>query len=141
MGLFIRRSIKSTKVVLNPEEPVIFVSCERWWYFVSLPSLLGCISIFFPRVDLGFMDIFVDRFSCLRLLDDLPGLFKQQILPERLEKISLSSCDSCHASAVASPEYAYTMALLGEHPRVMATVGEDFTEYRQWLEGKVSIPP
>jgi adenosine kinase len=28
------------------------------------------------------------------------------------------------------------MALLGERPRVMATVGEDFEEYRHWLEGK-----
>jgi len=35
-----------------------------------------------------------------------------------------------------APNIAYTMALLGEHPRVMATVGEDFNEYRQWLESK-----
>jgi len=28
------------------------------------------------------------------------------------------------------------MALLGERPRVMATVGEDFEEYRAWLEAK-----
>jgi adenosine kinase len=28
------------------------------------------------------------------------------------------------------------MALLGEKPRVMATVGEDFAEYRSWLESK-----
>jgi adenosine kinase len=28
------------------------------------------------------------------------------------------------------------MALLGEHPRVMATVGEDFSDYRNWLESK-----
>ena len=28
------------------------------------------------------------------------------------------------------------MALLGERPRVMATVGEDFWDYRNWLESK-----
>jgi adenosine kinase len=28
------------------------------------------------------------------------------------------------------------MALLGEKPRVMATVGEDFLDYRNWLESK-----
>jgi adenosine kinase len=28
------------------------------------------------------------------------------------------------------------MALLGERPRVMATVGEDFEDYRAWLEAK-----
>ena len=31
---------------------------------------------------------------------------------------------------------AYTMALLGEKPRVMATVGEDFGDYRAWLDSK-----
>ena len=35
-----------------------------------------------------------------------------------------------------APNIAYTMALLGERPRVMATVGEDFEEYRAWLEAK-----
>ncbi len=65
-----------------------------------------------------------------------PGLFKEQILPERLEKISLSflvDSMSRQRGGVA-PNIAYTMALLGERPRVMATVGEDFGEYRQFLE-------
>jgi adenosine kinase len=35
-----------------------------------------------------------------------------------------------------APNIAYTMALLGTKPRVMATVGEDFMDYRQWLESK-----
>lgn len=65
-----------------------------------------------------------------------PGLFKEQILPERLEKISLSflvDSMSKQRGGIA-PNIAYTMALLGERPRVMATVGEDFEEYRAWLE-------
>jgi adenosine kinase len=65
-----------------------------------------------------------------------PGLFKEQILPERLEKISLSflvDSMSRQRGGVA-PNIAYTMALLGERPRVMATVGEDFTDYRAFLE-------
>ena len=33
-----------------------------------------------------------------------------------------------------APNIAYTMALLGEKPRIMATVGEDFAEYRAWLD-------
>jgi adenosine kinase len=67
-----------------------------------------------------------------------PGLFKEQILPERLEKISLSflvDSMSRQRGGVA-PNIAYTMALLGERPRVMATVGEDFVEYRACLEEK-----
>jgi adenosine kinase len=33
-----------------------------------------------------------------------------------------------------APNIAYSMALLGGKPRVMATVGEDFADYRAWLE-------
>jgi adenosine kinase len=35
-----------------------------------------------------------------------------------------------------APNIAYSMALLGERPRVMATVGEDFGDYRAWLDSK-----
>jgi len=84
------------------------------------------------------MDILLTGSVAYDYLMTFPGLFKQQILPERLEKISLSflvDSMSRQRGGIA-PNIAYTMALLGEHPRVMATVGEDFTEYRQWLEGK-----
>jgi adenosine kinase len=67
-----------------------------------------------------------------------PGYFKEQILPERLESISLSflvDSMSKQRGGIA-PNIAYTMALLGARPRVMATVGEDFEEYRAWLESK-----
>jgi adenosine kinase len=67
-----------------------------------------------------------------------PGLFKEQILPERLASISLSflvDSMSRQRGGVA-PNIAYSMALLGEHPHIMATVGEDFEEYRLWLEDK-----
>jgi adenosine kinase len=67
-----------------------------------------------------------------------PGLFKEQILPERLASISLSflvDSMSRQRGGVA-PNIAYSMALLGESPHIMATVGEDFEEYRLWLEDK-----
>jgi len=67
-----------------------------------------------------------------------PGLFKEQILPERLASISLSflvDSMSKQRGGVA-PNIAYSMALLGERPRVMATVGEDFSDYRAWLDSK-----
>jgi adenosine kinase len=67
-----------------------------------------------------------------------PGLFKDMILPERLEKISLSFLVDSMSKVRGgiAPNIAYTMALLGERPRVMATVGEDFGDYRAWLEAK-----
>lgn len=82
------------------------------------------------------MDILLTGSVAYDYLMTFPGLFKEQILPERLEKISLSflvDSMSCQRGGVA-PNIAYTMALLGERPRVMATVGEDFAEYRTWLE-------
>ena len=33
-----------------------------------------------------------------------------------------------------APNIAYTLALLGETPRLMATAGQDFDDYRRWLE-------
>src|SRR5574341_47514 len=50
-----------------------------------------------------------------------PGHFKEQILPERLASISLSflvDSMSRQRGGIA-PNIAYTMALLGEKPRVM----------------------
>jgi adenosine kinase len=33
-----------------------------------------------------------------------------------------------------APNIAYTLALLGERPRLMGTAGQDFGEYRRWLD-------
>jgi len=67
-----------------------------------------------------------------------PGYFKDHILPEKLESISLSFLvDSMvRLRGGIAPNIAYTLALLGQRPRLWATVGEDFAEYRQWLESK-----
>jgi len=67
-----------------------------------------------------------------------PGVFKEQILPERLESISLSflvDSMSRQRGGVA-PNIGYTLAMLGVNPILMATVGEDFKDYRDWLESK-----
>ena len=84
------------------------------------------------------MDILLTGSVAYDYLMTFPGLFREQILPERLESISLSflvDSMSRQRGGVA-PNIAYTMALLGAHPRVMATVGEDFEEYRAWLEDR-----
>jgi adenosine kinase len=84
------------------------------------------------------MNILITGSVAYDYLMTFPGLFKEQILPERLEKISLSflvDSMSRQRGGIA-PNIAYTMALLGERPRVMATVGEDFEEFRAWLEAK-----
>jgi adenosine kinase len=65
-----------------------------------------------------------------------PGRIRDHILPERLESLSLSFLvDSLvrQRGGIAA-NIAFTLAQLGERPRVMATVGEDFEDYRGWLE-------
>ncbi len=84
------------------------------------------------------MDILITGSVAYDYLMTFPGYFKEQILPERLASISLSflvDSMSKQRGGIA-PNIAYTMALLGARPRVMATVGEDFEEYRAWLEAK-----
>lgn len=64
-----------------------------------------------------------------------PGRFLEHILPEA-GKISVSFLveERQMSRGGIGPNIAYTMALLGERPRLMGTVGEDFGEYRAWLE-------
>ena len=84
------------------------------------------------------MDILLTGSVAYDYLMTFPGRFQEQILPERLASISLSflvDSMSKQRGGIA-PNIAYTMALLGGKPRVMATVGEDFSDYRNWLESK-----
>lgn len=82
------------------------------------------------------MDILLTGSVAFDYLMQFPGRFQEQILAESLGHISLSFLVDAmyrHRGGTA-PNIAYTMALLGGRPRVMATVGEDFAEYRAFLE-------
>jgi len=65
-----------------------------------------------------------------------PGRFRDHILPDQLEHISLSFlADSMRRErGGVAANIAYTMKLLGGDPTILATVGEDFGDYRAWLE-------
>jgi adenosine kinase len=67
-----------------------------------------------------------------------PGFFRDHFLPDRLDSISLSFLveSMVRRRGGTAPNIAYSMALLGERPRILAAVGEDFEEYRLWLESK-----
>lgn len=67
-----------------------------------------------------------------------PGQFRDHILPEKLETLSLSFLveSMVRLRGGNAPNIAYTLAMLGERPRLFATVGEDFEEYRHWLDSK-----
>lgn len=82
------------------------------------------------------MDILLSGSVAYDYLMTFPGLFHEHILPEKLSSISLSFLveSMSRQRGGTAPNIAYTLALLGERPRLFATVGEDFEEYRLWLE-------
>src|SRR5215831_16931033 len=69
-------------------------------------------------------------------LMSFPGKFTEHFLPEHMNRVSLSflvdTMDKRRGGC--APNIAYTLALLGERPLLMATAGEDFNDYRAWLD-------
>ena len=82
------------------------------------------------------MSIIVTGSIAYDYLMSFPGRFTEHLLPEHVQRVSLSflvdSMDKRRGGC--APNIAYTLALLGERPRLMATAGQDFGEYRDWLE-------
>ena len=69
-------------------------------------------------------------------LMSFPGKFTEHILADHLQRVSLSflvdSMDKRRGGC--APNIAYTLALLGERPCLVATAGQDFKEYDEWLQ-------
>lgn len=82
------------------------------------------------------MNIVVTGSIAYDYLMSFPGAFTEHLLPEHMHRVSLSflvdTMDKRRGGC--APNIAYTLALLGERPLLMATAGEDFGEYRQWLD-------
>ena len=82
------------------------------------------------------MNIVVTGSIAFDYLMSFPGKFTEHFLPEHMSRVSLSflvdSMDKRRGGC--APNIAYTLALLGERPRLMATAGQDFGDYRRWLE-------
>src|SRR5882757_4500318 len=82
------------------------------------------------------MNIVVTGSIAYDYLMSFPGKFTEHFLPEHMNRVSLSflvdTMDKRRGGC--APNIAYTLALLGERPLLMATAGEDFGDYRQWLD-------
>ncbi len=65
-----------------------------------------------------------------------PGKFRDHILADKMHVLSVSFLvDSLvRRRGGTAANIAYSLALLGEKPVVVGTVGEDFADYRSWLE-------
>ena len=82
------------------------------------------------------MSIIITGSIAFDYLMSFPGRFTEHFLPEHMDRVSLSflvdSMDKRRGGC--APNIAYTLSLLGETPRLMGTAGQDFGDYREWLE-------
>ena len=64
-----------------------------------------------------------------------PGRFLDHFLPDQLNRISVSFLvdEMRRVPGGCAPNIAYTLALFGERPRILAAAGKDAAEYRSWL--------
>src|SRR2546423_12165934 len=69
-------------------------------------------------------------------LMSFPGRFADQLIPDQLDKVSLSflvdDLDIRRGGVAAN--ICFGMAALGLHPVLVGAVGTDFDDYRSWLE-------
>ena len=67
-----------------------------------------------------------------------PGKFREHFISDELHDMSLSFLvdDMTKHWGGTAANIAFCMAKLGLRPKLMGTVGQDFGDYRQWLESK-----
>ncbi len=69
-------------------------------------------------------------------LMSFPGKFTDQLIADKLDKVSLSFLvdDLAIRRGGVAANIAFGLGLLGLHPLLVGSVGADFEDYRQWLE-------
>jgi adenosine kinase len=82
------------------------------------------------------MRIFVTGSIAYDYIMVFPGRFRDHILPDKMHVLSVSFLvDSLtRLRGGTGANISFNLGLLGEHPFLLGTVGEDFAEYRAWLE-------
>ncbi len=84
------------------------------------------------------MRIFISGSLAYDRILDFRGFFSDQIIPERLHDLNVSFyVENLEESfGGTAGNIAYSLALLGEKPVVLATAGNDFEPYRMWLDSR-----
>jgi adenosine kinase len=82
------------------------------------------------------MRIFVTGSIAYDYIMVFPGRFRDHILPDKMHVLSVSFLvDSLtRLRGGTGANIAYNLGLLGERPVLVGTAGDDFAEYRDWLE-------
>ncbi|MBZ4660557.1 MAG: PfkB domain protein, partial [Desulfacinum sp.] len=82
------------------------------------------------------MNIFISGSLAYDRIMDFPGHFADHILPNKIHMLNV--CFNINGLVEkfggTAGNIAYTLALLGEKPAIVATAGEDFGRYQSWLE-------
>lgn len=83
------------------------------------------------------MQILVSGSLAYDRIMDFPGLFSDHIMAEKLDNINVSFTVNglTEKFGGTAGNIAYALSLLGEKPRILATIGHDYHRYFQWLEG------
>ena len=81
------------------------------------------------------MDILVSGSMAYDRIMNFSGRFSDHILPGQLDNINVSfAVDSLTENfGGTAGNIAYSLSLLGEKPRIVATVGSDYHRYFEWL--------
>ena len=68
---------------------------------------------------------------------DFPGKFSDHILPDKIHVLNVSFTENGLQEKFGGTagNIAYSLALLGEQPVILATAGKDFDRYEAWLQG------
>lgn len=82
------------------------------------------------------MKIFVSGSLAYDRIMDFPGKFSEHILPDKIHNLNVSFLLRTFTENFGGTagNIAYTLALLGESPVVLAAVGNDFAPYRAWMD-------
>jgi len=82
------------------------------------------------------MNIIVSGSMAYDRIMDFPGYFKDHILPEKIH--TLNVCFQVNGLKEnfggTAGNIAYALTLMGEKPRISATIGRDYHRYFEWLE-------
>ena len=81
------------------------------------------------------MEIFISGSLAYDRIMDFPGYFADHILPNKIHVLNV--CFNINGLVEkfggTAANIAYTLALLGEQPGIVATAGDDFDRYERWL--------
>ena len=82
------------------------------------------------------MEIVVSGSLAYDRIMDFPGRFSDHILAEQIHQINVSFTVNglTENFGGTAGNIAYSLALLGENPRIVATIGQDYHRYFEWLE-------